>query len=101
MLAETVSLDGGELALILAIALLLLAVAVAIVVFGFVLAARAGRGSGRAMAWWIVILVLEGLYCLGAVAAVVSGDFTPWTFTPIAIVAGQIALFVSARREVG
>ena len=100
VLAETISLDGGELALILAIGLLVLALVVAIVVLGFVLAPRAAHGSGAALFWWILILVLEGLFCLGAVAAVVAGDFTLWTFTPIAIVAGQIALFVSARREV-
>jgi hypothetical protein len=98
MLAETVSIDGGELLVLLVITFVLLAVAVAVVVFGFVLAPRAARGSSRAMAWWIVILVLEGLYGLGAVAAVLTGDFTLWTFTPLFIVAGQIALFVSARR---
>ena len=99
MLAETVSIDGGELLVILVIGLAFLAVVLAVVVFGFVLAPRAARGSSRALGWWIVILVLEGLYCLGAIAAVFAGDFTLWTFTPIAIVAGQVALFVSARRE--
>jgi hypothetical protein len=68
-------------------------------VFGFILAPRAGRGSSNAMGWWIVILVVEGTYCLGAVAALLTGEFTVWTLLPVGIVAGQVALFVAARRE--
>ena len=101
MLAETVSIDGGTLLLILAALVLVVAVSIAIVVFGFVLAPRAGRGSQRAMGWWIVIVALETLYALGSVAALLSGDFSLFVLLPPAIIAGQVALFLQARREAG
>lgn len=101
MLAETVSIDGGTLLLILAALVLIVALSIAIVVFGFVLAPRAGRGSQRAMGWWIVIVALETLYALGSVAALLSGDFSLFVLLPPAIIAGQVALFLQARREAG
>ena len=101
MLAETVSIDGGTLLLILVLGLLVLAVAVAVVVFGFVLAPRAGRGEGRALGWWVAIVALEGLYCLGSVAAVLSGDFTLGVLVPLLIVAAQVGVFLRARRDAG
>ena len=101
MLAETVSIDGGTLLLILAALVLVVALAIAIVVFGFILAPRAGRGSGRALGWWIVIVALESLYALGSVAALLSGDFSLLVLLPPAIIAGQVALFLQARKEAG
>ena len=99
MLAETVSIDGGTLLLILVVGLLVLALAVAVVVFGFVLAPRAGRGESRALAWWIAIVALEGLYCLGSVAAILSGNVTAGVAAPLVIVAAQVAVFLRARRD--
>lgn len=99
MLAETVSIDGGTLLLILVVALLVLVLALAVVVLGFVLAPRAGRGEGRALGWWAGIVALEGLYCLGSVAAVLSGDFSPGILVPLLIVAAQVAVFLRARRD--
>lgn len=99
MLAETVSIDGGTLLLILVVGLLFLAMAVAIVVFGFVLAPRAARGESRALGWWVGIVALEGLYCLGSLAAVLSGDFTLGVLVPLVIVAAQVAIFLRARRD--
>ena len=101
MLAEAVSIDGGTLLLILAALVAVLALSIAIVVFGFVLAPRAGRGSQRAMGWWIVIIVLESLYALGSVAALLSGDFSLLVFLPPAIIACQVAMFLQARKVAG
>ena len=101
MLAETVSIDGGTLLLILVALVLVVALSIAIVVFGFVLAPRAGRGSQRAMGWWMVIIVLESLYALGSVAALLSGDFSLFVVLPPAIIAGQVALFFQARKDAG
>ena len=99
MLAETVSIDGGALLLILVVGLLILALAVAVVVFGFVLAPRAGRGESPALGWWVAIVALEGLYCVGSLAAVLSGDFTPGILVPLVIVGAQVAIFLRARRD--
>lgn len=101
MLAESVSIDGGTLLLVLVLGLLLIALSVAVVVFGFVLAPRAARGSQRALAWWIVILAIEALYCVGSVAAVLSGDISLWTLAPFVVVAAQVATFLEARRHAG
>jgi hypothetical protein len=101
MLAETVSIDGGTLLLILAALVLVVALSIAIVVFGFVLAPRAGRGSQPALGWWIVIVALETLYALGSVAALLSGDFSLFVLLPPAIIAGQVALFLQARKDAG
>jgi hypothetical protein len=99
MLGETVSIDGGTLLLILAALVLVLALSVAIVVFGFILAPRAGRGSRRALVWWVIIVALESLYALGAVAAVLSGDFSLFVVLPPAIIACQVAMYVQARKD--
>ena len=99
MLAEAVSLDGGTLLLILIVGLVVLAVTLAVVVFGFVLAPRAGRGSRRALAWWVVIVALEGLYGVGSLAAFLAEGFSLWALLPLVIVAAQVALFVRARRD--
>ena len=101
MLAETVSIDGGALLLILAALLLVLALAVAIVVFGFVLAPRAGRGSQRALVWWVIIVTVEVLYALGGVAAILAGEFSMLILLAPAIIACQVALFVQARKDAG
>ena len=101
MLAETVSIDGGTLLLILAALVVVLALSIAIVVFGFVLAPKAARGSGQAMGWWIVIITLESFYALGSVARLLTGDFALFALVPPAIIAGQVALFLQARREAG
>ena len=95
------SIDGGTLLLILVALLVVGAVAIGLVVLGFVLAPRAGRGSSRAFGWWIVILVVESFYVLGSVAAILAGDFSPAVLAPVAIIAGQVALYLQARKEAG
>ena len=99
MLAEAVSIDGGTLLLILAALLLVFAIGVAIIVFGFVLAPRAGRGSRRALVWWVVIVAVEVLYALGGVAVIFDGGFSLSLLVPPAIIAGQVAIFVQARKD--
>ena len=101
MLAETVSIDGGTLLVILAVLVVVVGLAIAVVVFGFVLAPRAGRGSQRALVWWAIIVALESLYALGAVGAVLSGDFSVLTLLPAAIIACQVALYLQARKDAG
>jgi lipopolysaccharide export LptBFGC system permease protein LptF len=101
MLAETVSIDGGTLLVILLVLLVFVALAIALVVFGFVLAPRAGRGSRNALGWWIAILIIESFYVLGSVAAILGGDFSVIGLAPVAIVAGQVALYLQARKEAG
>ena len=101
MLAETVSIDGGTLLLILALLAVVVGLATAVVVFGFLLAPRAGRGSRNAFVWWVIIVALESLYALGAVGAVLSGDFSLFTLLPAAIIACQVALYLQARKDAG
>ena len=101
MLAETVSIDGGTLLLILAAFLVVAALSIAVVVFGFLLAPRAGRGSRQALGWWIVMLALEAFVSLGSVASILAGDFSIFVLLPPAIIAGQVALFLQARKDAG
>ncbi len=101
VLAETVQIDTGTVVVILIILGLMAAASVAIVVFGFILAPRAGRGSSSAMGWWTFILVVEGAFSLVSVAALFSGDFTLWAFAPMAVVGGQVALYLRAKRNAG
>ena len=101
MLAETVSIDGGTLLLILAALLVVAALSIAVVVFGFLLAPRAGRGSRQALGWWIVMLALETFVSLGSVASILAGDFSIFVLLPPAIIVWQVALFLQARKDAG
>lgn len=101
MLAEGVSIDGGTVLVILAILVVLAGLAIAVVVFGFVLAPRAGRGSPSAMGWWVFLLVLESLWAVASLAALRTSDFSVFTLLPLAVIAGQIALFLQARKAAG
>ncbi len=99
MLAETVSLDGGALAVALVLVLLALAVFVAVVVEGFVLAPRAARGERSALAGWIAALVLEGLLWSASIPALLQGAVSLFALVIPALVAAQVAVFLSARRR--
>lgn len=101
VLAETVSFDAGDIAVILAILAVMVLATAAVVVFGFILAPRAGRGSSQAMGWWVVILALEGMSGLGSVVRIFTGDFTVWAFVPLTIIGGQVALYLRARKAAG
>ena len=101
MLAETVSIDGGTLLLILVALAVVVALGIAVVVFGFVLAPRAGRGSQRALVWWSIIVALEVLYGLGGVVAIFTGDFSLFALLPVGIIACQVSMFLQARKDAG
>jgi hypothetical protein len=70
-MAETVSIDGGVLVLVLAVLLLVLLAVGALVVAGIVAGYRSGREPARrrATAVWVACLVLEG----AALAVTVAG----------------------------
>jgi len=96
VLAETVSLDGGALLLGLVIVVLVLAALVGLVTLGFVLADKAGRGSRRALVGWVAVLVVEGLFCLASVVSLLRGELSLLQFVFPAIVACQVATFLTA-----
>jgi hypothetical protein len=100
-LAESVQLSGGDVLLILGALLLVAALWAGTVVGGFILAPRAGRGSRRAMGWFVAVLILEGLQCLGSVSWLLRGQVSLWSILPLAIVGGQLALYFQARRAAG
>jgi uncharacterized integral membrane protein len=56
--AESVSLDGGAIAVILGVLVLLLLALAALIVGGFTLARRAGRGDS-AVELWVALVVVE------------------------------------------
>jgi ABC-type uncharacterized transport system permease subunit len=93
LIAETVQLDGGTVALILAVLLLLLLACVGVVVAGCIFARRAGRGSRNAMFGWAVIGTVELLIALDAVAA---GLFKA-ALIPAGALAMQAAFWAEAR----
>jgi hypothetical protein len=89
-LAESVSIDGGALALILTGAVLALALWITLVWLGFRWAAAAGRGSRRAAVCWgvsVLLLLVPFVRALGAETVV------------LVLVAAQALVFAKARRE--
>lgn len=72
ILAETVSIDGGALLLILVVLLVLAALWCALMVLGCVWAVRAGRGSRRALTGWVIVSVLEVLPALGGLGTILA-----------------------------
>jgi hypothetical protein len=59
ILAETVSIDGGAIALILGVILVLFLAWVGLMVWGCKLAVRAGRGSQPDLIRWILVGAIE------------------------------------------
>ena len=70
VVAETVSIDGGVLVLVLALLLVVLLALVALVVVGVVTGYRSGRDPARrrAVAVWVTCLAIEGVALVPAVA---------------------------------
>ena len=99
MLAETVSVDGGTLLLILAALLVAVLIVVATVTFGFILAPRAGRGERPPLGWWVAIVSLEGLYALACLATLFTDARALGAFVPAVIVAAQVSSFLRTRRD--
>ncbi len=61
LIAESVQLDGGTVALILGLMLVAALIALAVVIGGMVAARRAGRGSSQARFVWLSLTAIEGL----------------------------------------
>lgn len=78
ILAETVSIDGGLIALILAILLLLVAATVAAMVAGVIWAKRAARGSSLALAGFVAVASTE--FVLATLGLANSGGFVATVF---------------------
>lgn len=89
LLAESVSIDGGTLLLILAAMAAMVVAWCALVYAGFRLARSAGEGSGRALAAWVVVAVLHSLPLLIPP--------TPWALVAVGLVALQYRRFQRAR----
>ena len=49
------------------------------------------------MGWWIVIIVLESLYALGSVAALLSGDISSAVLLPVSIPATLLGIWLIRR----
>ncbi|MGH8990738.1 MAG: hypothetical protein ACRDYV_11515 [Acidimicrobiia bacterium] len=94
MLAESPSIDGGVLLIVLLAFAVTLALAVGTVVVGCMAATRAGRGSQNALIAWVIVAALEGgLAVLGLLNA------SPVVLLPgLAALVLQVALYQRARR---
>ena len=99
VLAETVSIDGRILVLVVLLVFLAFAVGVAAIVGGFVLAPKAALGPGRAMTWWIVCLCVEGISVMGSIGALITGGLRPGSLLMPAVVAGQVVIYRRAQRQ--
>lgn len=91
LLAETVSIDGGTLLLILGVLMAVFALWVGAVIAGFRYAARAGRGEDGAMAWWVASLLVQGI--VAAVTLLSVG------VVGVLLMGLQAAVFWQARRR--
>lgn len=78
ILAESVSIDGGVVAILLAILLLLVAATVAAVVAGAIWAKRAARGSSASLVGFSVVVAIELLLATFGLAN--SGRFIATVF---------------------
>ena len=93
ILAETVSLDGGLLAILLAIFIAVVVLTIAAIVLGAIWARRAGRGSSLAAVGFGVVATAEAF--LAVVGAMNQGLFMAVLFG--AALALHVALYLSAR----
>lgn len=91
ILAETVSLDGGALLVILVIFLAVLAAWCAVMVLGCVWAVRAGRGSRLALAGWGVVALIELLPAAGALGSILA--------LPALVFVLQVGLYFWAKSQ--
>ena len=91
ILAESVSLDGGALLVILVIFLALMAVWCAVMVLGCVWAVRAGRGSRLALAGWAVVALIELLPAASAIGSILA--------LPALVFVLQVGLYFWARSK--
>jgi hypothetical protein len=100
LLAETISIDAGDVALILiALALMVLAT-VAVIVFGFKWAAGAGRGSQRALVGFVIVIGLEAMLVAPAIMAMINARNVSLIALAVpAIPVAQLVVFFRTRGE--
>lgn len=96
LLAESVSIDGGVIAILLAILLLLVAATIATMVAGVVWAKRAARGSTPALGGFIAVVTTE--FLLATVGLANSGSFIATVFG--LAFAGHVGLYAYERTKV-
>lgn len=102
MLAESVSLSGSEVLVILLVLLALLVATIATAVLGCLWAFRAGRGSPLALVGWLLVAFVEVIAMVPALADLRFGAPSMVGFAPLGALAAQVALYVrgkAARRE--
>lgn len=99
LLAEAISLDGGELLVILVILVVLLAGTVAIVVAGCVWAYRVGRGSQDRPVGLVVVLAVEGLVLLASLAALADDSANLSLIFPAGALLAQGLAYAWGRRR--
>ncbi|HUQ63089.1 MAG TPA: hypothetical protein VM121_05005 [Acidimicrobiales bacterium] len=95
MFAETVQLDGGAMAIILACAL----IALAIVILGYVFGYKAGMGSEKAFAAWVFIVASEGALCLYLLPIALPERTNPFVLIPFTILALHLGVDLITRRR--
>jgi hypothetical protein len=98
VLAEAVQLSGGFLVFLLVVALIAIAAVICLIVFGFTLAPKAARGSQGHLAFWIVVLTIEGLLGFWSLLALDTGPNLGALFWPV-IIALQAWRFRRAKRD--
>lgn len=96
ILAESVSIDGGVVAILLAILLLLVAATVASIVAGVIWAKRAARGSSRALAGFLAVVSTEVVVATFGLAN--SGGFVAAVFGVAGL--GHAGLYAYERSKV-
>lgn len=89
ILAETVSIDGNLLLLLLAVFLATVALWCFLAIRGFFWAKQAGRGSQRALVWWVV----------SCVAIVLPLSPSPLVLVPLVLVGLQVRTYRRAKAE--
>lgn len=98
ILAETVSLGGGELLVVLVVLLAILGLVVAAVVAGCVLAYRVGQGAATLGASLGMVLAVEVLALVSSVPAFVS-DLNLFVLFPAAALLAQGGLYAWGRQR--
>jgi hypothetical protein len=93
ILAEAVSFSGEEVFFILLVLAVFALATLALVVLGFVWAARGGRGSEAATAGFVIVLILEFLTLVSAIA-----NHSVWLW-PVVLMGAQLAVYLRARRR--
>lgn len=96
MLAETPQPDGGLLLILILVLLGFLVAHVVVVSLGCFWAWRAGRGSQSALAGFLLVAAVEGLFIGIAVISLLEGSLNLYFGSAVVPLAAQVALYVGA-----